>query len=142
MKMDKKRFANIYANHPKTIVNQYFGFSSIVRFEKAKNHHFNARKWFWSPKIIKSWQKEISKHLRKLPLNDCKWMFCFSIVRFEKVQNHHFQCQEVILEPKNHWNWTKRDLQIFTHITLNWSYINIMGFFSTVKFEKAGNHHF
>jgi hypothetical protein len=40
LKLDKKRFENIYANHPKTIVNQYFGFSPIVRFEKARNQHF------------------------------------------------------------------------------------------------------
>ena len=39
-KVDKKRFANIYANHPKSIVIHYFGFSLIVRFEKARNHHF------------------------------------------------------------------------------------------------------
>ena len=36
-KVDKKRFANIYANHPKPIVNQHFGFSSSVRLEKARN---------------------------------------------------------------------------------------------------------
>jgi hypothetical protein len=39
-RVDKKRFGNIYENHPETIVNQYFGFPSIVRFEKARNHHF------------------------------------------------------------------------------------------------------
>ena len=38
-KQDKKRLQNIYANHPKTIVNQYFGFSSITRFEKARNYN-------------------------------------------------------------------------------------------------------
>ena len=37
---DKKRFENIYANHPETIVNQNFRFPSTVRFEKARNHHF------------------------------------------------------------------------------------------------------
>ena len=36
---DKKILKNIYANHPKTIVYQYFGFSSIVRFEKARNYN-------------------------------------------------------------------------------------------------------
>jgi hypothetical protein len=40
LKLDKRRFANIYANHPEMIVNQYFRFSSIVRLEKARNHHF------------------------------------------------------------------------------------------------------
>ena len=68
-RVDKKRFGNIYENHPATIVNQHFGFSSIVRFEKARNHHF--------------------------------------------------ECQEVILKLKNQQEWTKRDLEIFTQITLN-----------------------
>ena len=36
-KQDKKRFGNIYVNHPKTIVNQHFGFSSILRFDKGRN---------------------------------------------------------------------------------------------------------
>ena len=35
-----KRLRNIYANHPKTIVNQYFGYSSILWIAKARNHHF------------------------------------------------------------------------------------------------------
>ena len=39
-KQDKKRLRNIYANHPKIIVNQYFGFSSIVWFVKATKQHF------------------------------------------------------------------------------------------------------
>ena len=38
-KLEKKRLRNIYANNPKMIVFQYFGFSSIVKFEKAR--HFN-----------------------------------------------------------------------------------------------------
>ena len=38
-KVDEMRFQNIYANHPKTIVNQYFGFSSTVWIVKARNHH-------------------------------------------------------------------------------------------------------
>ena len=77
-KLDKKRLRNIYANNPKTIVYQYFEFSSILRFEKARK--FN------------------------------------------------IQCQEVILETKNHQNWTKRDCELFTQITLNRSYINILDF--------------
>ena len=36
-KLDKMRLQNIYTNNPKMIVYQYFGFSSIVRFEKARN---------------------------------------------------------------------------------------------------------
>ena len=39
-KLDKKRLQNIYANNPKMIVFQYVGFSSIVRFEKARNFNF------------------------------------------------------------------------------------------------------
>ena len=39
-KQDKKRFGNIYANNPKTNIYQYFGFSSIVRFKKARNFNF------------------------------------------------------------------------------------------------------
>ena len=39
-KLDKKRLRNIYANNPKTIVFQYFGFTSTVRFEKARNFNF------------------------------------------------------------------------------------------------------
>ena len=39
-KRDIERLRNIYANHPKTIVNQYFGVSLIVRFVKARNHNF------------------------------------------------------------------------------------------------------
>ena len=39
-KQDKKRLQNIYAYHPKMIVNQYFGYSSIVWVVKARNHHF------------------------------------------------------------------------------------------------------
>ena len=42
-KRDKKRLRNIYANPPKTIVNQYFGCSSIVWFERARNHHFKCQ---------------------------------------------------------------------------------------------------
>ena len=38
-KLDKKRLQNIYANHPKTIEYQYFGFSSILKFGKARNRH-------------------------------------------------------------------------------------------------------
>ena len=38
-KQDKKSLQNIYANQPKTFVNQYFGFSSILRFEKASNYN-------------------------------------------------------------------------------------------------------
>jgi hypothetical protein len=64
--LDKKRLQNIYANHPKTIVNQYFGFSSTPKFVKARNHHF-AKKSFWSPKTIKTGKKEITKYLRKSP---------------------------------------------------------------------------
>ena len=37
--MEKKRLRNIYANHPKTIVYQYFGFSSIFNFEMARNYN-------------------------------------------------------------------------------------------------------
>ena len=40
-KVDIKRSQNIYANHPKTIVNQYFDFSSIVYFVRARNHHLH-----------------------------------------------------------------------------------------------------
>ena len=40
LKLDKKRFANIYVYDPKSIVYQYFGFSSTARLEKARNHHF------------------------------------------------------------------------------------------------------
>ena len=43
-KVDKKRFRNIYANHPKTIVYEYFGFSSSFRFENAKKYNSSARK--------------------------------------------------------------------------------------------------
>ena len=39
-KQDKKRTQNIYANHPKTIINHYFGFSSIFRNLKGRNDHF------------------------------------------------------------------------------------------------------
>ena len=39
-KVDKKRISNIYVNHPRSIINQYFGFSSIVWFVRARNHHF------------------------------------------------------------------------------------------------------
>ena len=39
-KVDKKRFADIYVNHLRSIINQYFGFSSIVRFEKATKPPF------------------------------------------------------------------------------------------------------
>jgi hypothetical protein len=49
-RVDKKRFGNIYANHPKSIVNQYFGFSSTVRFEKARNHHFKCQDMILEPK--------------------------------------------------------------------------------------------
>ena len=45
-KQDKKRFQNIYANHPKMIVNQHFGFSLIFRNLKGRNNHFYARKQF------------------------------------------------------------------------------------------------
>ena len=45
-KIDKMRLQNIYANHLKTILNQYFGYSSIVWFVKDRNHHLNARKLF------------------------------------------------------------------------------------------------
>ena len=38
--LDKMRLRKIHANHPKTIVNQYFGISSTLEFVKARNHHF------------------------------------------------------------------------------------------------------
>ena len=37
LELDKKRFANIHVYDPKSIVNQYFGFSLTVRFEKARH---------------------------------------------------------------------------------------------------------
>jgi hypothetical protein len=40
LKRDKKRLRNINANHLKTIVDQYFGFSSTFKFVKGKNQHF------------------------------------------------------------------------------------------------------
>ena len=49
-KMDKKRIRNIYANHPKTIVYQHFGFSSILRLAKARNHHFECQEVILQPK--------------------------------------------------------------------------------------------
>ena len=47
--MDKKRLQNIYANHPKTIVNQYFGFSSIVLFVKARYLNFTCQEVILEP---------------------------------------------------------------------------------------------
>ena len=63
-KQDKKRLRNIYTNHPKTIVNQYFGFSFIVRFEKTRKHNFYCQAVILGPKSIKTGQKKITKYLR------------------------------------------------------------------------------
>ena len=49
-KLEKKRLRNISANNPKTIVFQYFGFSSIVRFEKARNFNFQCQEVILEPK--------------------------------------------------------------------------------------------
>ena len=49
-KHEKKRIRNIYANHPKTIVYQHFGFSSILRLAKARNHHFECQEVILQPK--------------------------------------------------------------------------------------------
>ena len=49
-KHGKKRIRNIYANHPKTIVYQHFGFSSILRLAKARNHHFECHEVILQPK--------------------------------------------------------------------------------------------
>ena len=39
-KQDEKKIQNIYANHPKMIVNQHFGLSSILMNLKGRNDHF------------------------------------------------------------------------------------------------------
>jgi hypothetical protein len=49
-KLDLKKLRNIYANHPKTIVNQYFGFSSILKFVNARNHHSKYQEVILEPK--------------------------------------------------------------------------------------------
>ena len=49
-KMDKKILQNIYANHPKTIVNQYFGFSLIIMCKKARNLNFQCQEVILEPK--------------------------------------------------------------------------------------------
>ena len=54
---DKKRLRNIYTNHPKTIVYQYFGFSSNVRFEKARNYNFHCQQVILKPKNHQNWTK-------------------------------------------------------------------------------------
>ena len=56
-KRDKKRLRNIYANHPKMIVNQYFGFSSIILFVKARNQHFLCQEVILEPKNHQNWTK-------------------------------------------------------------------------------------
>ena len=55
-KLDKKRLRNIYANNPKTIVFQYFGFTSIVTFEKARNFNFQCQEVILEPKNHKNWK--------------------------------------------------------------------------------------
>ena len=56
-KRDKKRLGNINANHPKLIINQYFGFSSIVRFVKSRKHPFQCQEVILKPKNHQNWTK-------------------------------------------------------------------------------------
>ena len=49
-KQDKKRFGNVYANHPKMIVYQHFGFSSVLRLDKSRNNHFQCQEVILKPK--------------------------------------------------------------------------------------------
>ena len=49
-KQDYKRFQNIYANNPKTTVNQHFGISSILMFDKGRDNHFQCQKVILKPK--------------------------------------------------------------------------------------------
>ena len=56
-KLEKKRLRNIYANNPETIVFQYFGFSSIFRFEKARNFNFLCQQVILEPKNHQNWTK-------------------------------------------------------------------------------------
>ena len=53
-KLEKKRLRNIYAN---MIVFQYFGFSSIFRFEKARNFNFLCQEVILEPKNHQNWTK-------------------------------------------------------------------------------------
>ena len=66
-KWDKKRLRNIYANHPKTIVNQYFRFSLIHRFVKAKTYQFLMPGSDFRAQTPSKWDKKITKYLRKPP---------------------------------------------------------------------------
>jgi hypothetical protein len=56
-KLDKKRLLNIYANYSKMIVNQYFEFSSTLKFVKARNHHFYWQIVILEPKNHQNWTK-------------------------------------------------------------------------------------
>ena len=52
----KKRDCEIfYSNNPKMIVFQYFGFSSIFRFEKARNFNFLCHQVILEPKNHQNW---------------------------------------------------------------------------------------
>ena len=51
-KLDKKRLRNIYANNPKSIAYQYFGFSSILRFKKVKNLRIKENPKYGCPIIL------------------------------------------------------------------------------------------
>ena len=65
-KLDEKRLRNIYAKNPKTILYQYFGFSSILRFVKARKFNIQCQEVILETKNhIKTGQKEIAKYLRK-----------------------------------------------------------------------------
>ena len=88
-KRDKKRLRNIYANHPKTIVNQYFGFSSIVWFVRARNHNI-----FMPGSVFRAQKpsKQDKKRLRNVYANHPKTIlyqyFGFSsMLKFVKGRN-------------------------------------------------------
>ena len=68
LKLDKKRLRNIYANNPKTIVFQYFGFSSILRFVKARNFNFLCQQVILEPKNHQNWTKRDYKIFTQITL--------------------------------------------------------------------------
>ena len=74
-KLDKKRLQNIYANNPKTIVKQYFGFSSMLRFVKARNHPFYCQEVILVPKKHQNWIKRDYEIFTQITLNDRKSIF-------------------------------------------------------------------
>ena len=64
-RQDKKIFRNIYANHPKMIVNQHFGFSSILRFDKGRNSHFQCQEAILKPQNHQNWTKRDFRNIYK-----------------------------------------------------------------------------